>query len=110
MKTMLIVFLLLGFASASQAECLRCNNDLVCTDETRFDAVNKCGQPDHTDATQTTTRKGGKRNADYIVGEKVERLYYNCGEGRLTRILIIKDGKIESITNGQRGSGPVRCD
>ena len=41
---------------------------------------------------------------------KVEKIYYNCGSGRFIKILTIKDGKIIDIDDGDRGSGPVKCD
>ena len=40
----------------------------------------------------------------------MEKMYYNCGAGRFIKILTIEDGKIISIEDGDRGSGPIRCD
>jgi len=110
MQKLLIVFLLLGFASVSRADCLRCGNDVVCPGESRFDVMNKCGPPDYSEETSRSIPRTGMRYDDSYVQERVENLYYNCGDGRFVRILTIRNGKIDSIANGQRGSGSVKCD
>lgn len=41
--------------------------------------------------------------------KKVEKLYYNCGNGRFIWVLTLIDGKVVSIESEGYGSGPTKC-
>jgi hypothetical protein len=79
--------------------------------------VRKCGDPDYeqesgqvtTGQFGTTRQKGNKESGFATSTEKIEKLYYNCGQGRFIRILTFRGGTLISIETGDRGSGGQKC-
>jgi hypothetical protein len=63
-----------------------------------MDVVAACGRADHLEVVsyKTTVRESGP-GIEEAETRKVEKLYYNCGEGRFTRILSITDGELVRI-------------
>lgn len=112
MKKILFVLLIWGISSIAEASCIRCGLDkLVCEGDPKFNVISQCGQPDDIEEVGEDMEGRAGRGGDVdIKKRKVEKLYYNCGDQRFIKILTIKDGKIVNIQNGDRGSGPIRCD
>ncbi|MDH5768643.1 MAG: DUF2845 domain-containing protein [Nitrospirota bacterium] len=110
-KVIVMILFIVGIASIVEAKCLRCALDaMVCEGNTKFDAIKTCGQPDYSEETSVETEGSVRRGGVRLSEQKVEKLCYNCGEKRFVKILTIKNGKIISITDGDWGSGPVKCE
>jgi hypothetical protein len=109
----LLVFigiLLLGFVSIANGDSFRCGNWIISTGDSKMEVISKCGPPDDSetvsvDMTTSETRKG----EPVVIIKKVEKLYYNCGEGRISRLLTFIDGKLVMIENAGYGFGPEKC-
>jgi hypothetical protein len=103
------LFLML-IAISVEAKCIRCGLDkLACEGDSKFAAINACGEPNYSEEVGSDTH-GSVRRGDVDLSErKVEKLYYDCGYGDFVKILTIRNGKIISINDGDRGSGPSRC-
>lgn len=109
-KTLLVLIFVLIFTSMVDAKCMKCSIDaMVCDGDTKFDAITKCGNPDYSEETGTVKEGSVRRGNVGISEQKIEKLFYNCGEKQFSKILTIKGGKIISIKDGDWGSGPVRC-
>lgn len=108
----------------SHAACnLRCpteggGSEIVCEGDGKFETVSKCGEPDFVEDVGyiSAGRFGSIRNGPSSRGAyresvvRVERWYYNCGEGRFVKEVVFKGGKVVSIENlPERGSGPQKC-
>lgn len=102
--------MLFGFVSIANADSFRCGNRLVSTDDTKMDVISKCGPPHDSETVSYDTKgsvsSGGSVN---LRTKKVEKLYYNCGEGSFIRVLTLISGKLVKIENGGYGSGPEKC-
>ncbi len=103
--------LLFCFVSVANGDCFRCGDRGVSTGDSRMDVINKCGAPDDSETVSYDT-KGFVSNGGsiHLKTKKVEKLYYNCGEGRFTRVLTFIDGKLVRIERGGYGSGPAKCE
>ncbi len=123
-RFLLITAVVIAFAAVqSYAACnLRCSTDggseIVCEGDSKFETVKKCGEPDFiVDVGYVSAgRFGSITNAPLSRGEyresvaRVEKWYYNCGEGRFLKEIIFKGGKVVSIESlSERGSGPQKC-
>jgi hypothetical protein len=105
MKGFLVVMLLIVLASPAEATCIRCALDsLVCAGDSKFDLLDQCGGPDLAEGSGT----GFLRN-DELADLNLETLFYNCGEKQFVKIITVRGGRISSIEEGERGSGPTRC-
>jgi hypothetical protein len=104
-----VFFLVLTIVNA-EAKCLRCGTGtLACEGDSKFAAINSCGQPDYSEDIGDDTQGSVRRGDVDLANRKVEKLFYNCGDGDFVKILTIKNGKIVSINDGERGSGRGRC-
>jgi len=91
--------------------------EVACEGDSKYDVIRKCGEPDYSEETQQVIsgefgkeRKDDKtRGAFGAVTEKVETVYYNCGQGRFIKVLVFRSGRLVSIQNGDRGSGEQKC-
>jgi hypothetical protein len=112
MKKVLIFALILCIYSVADASCIRCGLDkLACEGDTKFDVISQCGNPDYSEIVGEDTKVHSSSGSSAKLQERsVEKMYYNCGDGRFIKILTIKDSKIISVEDGDRGSGPIRCD
>lgn len=116
----LVVFLIAG--SARAACNLRCPKDdgsqIVCDGDTKFETIRKCGEPDfieevgfdligsYGEVSNATGVRGARR--EFL--RKVDKWYYDCGEGRFVKEITFKGNEIFSIENtDQRGSGSKKC-
>ncbi len=106
----LIGILILFFYSISDGDSFRCGNRIVSKGDSKIEVVSKCGEPDDLETVSYET-KGSTfwRGTVDVSTKKVEKMYYNCGEGRFIRILTFIDDKLVSIEEGGYGSGPQRC-
>ena len=99
---LLLVVLFLNIPACFAKDCISClavpGSALVCEGATPFDVLNRCGRPDYRDI------------SGVAMAEKVERWYYNCGEGQFGRVVTIKGGRVISIENTSgRGTGEAKC-
>lgn len=106
MRQLIVTLLFVSFpiSSIAFADSMRCKteqgSELVSAGDSKFDVIAKCGPPDYSDVVAIT------RGTSY---EKVEQLYYNCGEGKFIRILTFQGGILIKIKDGARGSGEEKC-
>lgn len=108
-RAIIVIISIFVFTSPVFAKCISCSGNLVCEGDNKFDAISRCGQPDYSEEVRTDTEGSIKRNNVNISEQKVEKLYYNCGSGQFIEILTVKNGKIISIDDGDKGSGSQRC-
>jgi hypothetical protein len=110
-KKALFFVLIFCIYSIADASCIRCALDkLVCEGDSKFDAIDQCGNPDSSEIVGEDAKENISSGSSVKLQERsVEKMYYNCGDGKFIKILTIRDGKIISIDEGNRGSGPVRC-
>lgn len=104
----------------AEADCISCvanpGSVLACEGDSRFDVIAKCGNPDYVEEGEETKigeigpRILGEKSKSFtMITEKVERLYYNCGDGKFIKIVIVRGGKIVAVQDGDRGSGNEKC-
>ncbi len=121
-----IICLIFTFHAAawSEAACMSCVShtgsgytELACEGDSKFDVIRKCGQFDYTEENEeitsggvdTTRRHRESQSFFGAVTERVETAYYNCGQGRLIKVLVFRNGRLVSITDGDIGSGEQKC-
>jgi hypothetical protein len=118
------LFFSLPAAAASEAACMSCLShtgnsytELACEGDSKFDVIRKCGQFDYIEENEAITsggvaetKKHGERQSSFgAVTERVDTAYYDCGQGRLIKVLVFRNGILVSIANGDRGSGEQKC-
>gem|GEM_PF-645957 len=110
---LLALFTLFLFdVAVSEASCIRCVSgglDMVCDGESKFVLIDKCGQPDFSEEVAEETRGSLWKGDVNIITEKVELLYYNCGDGAFIKVIRIKGGRIVSMKDADRGYGRGKC-
>ena len=84
------------FAQARSVKSMRCGTEILRLGASTFELIQKCGDPD---LKETIERRE----------ETSERWTYNCGTGRFIKIITLRRGKVWRIEEGDRGSGPSRC-
>ncbi len=100
-----------GIISSAQASSISCSGGNVYTGDLRMDLINKCGNPDDIEYGYDTTGVTGGNGSFTAQSRSVQKFFYNCGAGRLSRIIILSDGRvIKIITTGNYGSGPNKCE
>ncbi len=111
MKKLLLAFTtisILFLTAIAYADCISCKSgagsSLVCTGDSTFDAIQICGNPDYSESRDEIASVGNT-----VSTAQIETFYYNCGEGIFTKKLIFKNGKLKSIVDGAKGSGPKKC-
>jgi hypothetical protein len=98
--TTLVLYLV---TSMAHADSFRCGSRVVSTGDSKADVVIKCGPPDYSEVTSIEVTDRG--------AVKIETFYYNCGDGRFTRILTFRGSRLVGIgSTGNYGSGPQRCE
>jgi hypothetical protein len=123
---LLIICLLVTVSAvkAAEAACMSCIShtgsgytELACEGDSKYDVIRKCGQFDYIEENEeitsggadTTKRRGERQSIFGAVTERVETAYYDCGQGRFVKILVFRNGKLVSVTDGDRGSGAQKC-
>lgn len=119
----IILFLLAG-SFCVEAACMSCISktgnsytELACEGDSKFDVIRKCGKPDYEEeSSQVTTgqfgsarQKGSKQGGFSSSTEMIDKLYFNCGQGRFIKILTFRGGALVTIEEGDRGTGEQRC-
>ena len=84
------------FAQARWVKSMRCGTEIVRLGATTYELIQKCGEPDLKETIEARE-------------ETSERWTYNCGTGRFIKVITIRGGKVRRIEEGDRGSGPSRC-
>jgi len=84
------------------ADSFSCEGGIISTDDKSFDVVAKCGRPDFEDSHQEESfqRLDSSGQRVYI---KVEEWTYNLGPNQLTRIVVLKNGRVSEIRTGSYG-------
>jgi hypothetical protein len=102
--------MLLVFVSIANGDSFRCGNRVVSTGDSKMEVLSKCGPPDDSETVSYDTTGSVSRGGNIAMStKKVDKLYYNCGDGRFIRVLTLIDGKLVTIENGAYGSGPPKC-
>lgn len=127
MKTLLLIgIFIITFLclpnGAFAGDSYRCGNSLVTTNDTIAEVIAKCGPPfDHRVSSQEVSGTYGGVSSGYRQGyrtyqgtytgvvKNIDALTYNCGEGTIIHILTFRDGKLQEIRTGGRGSGENHC-
>lgn len=108
-----VFILLFAFVSVVVGDSFRCGNKIVSTGDLKMEVLSKCGPPDDSEIVSYDTKgsvsKSPSSKTFSASTKKVEKLYYNCGNGRFIRVLTLIDGKVESIESEGYGSGPTKC-
>ncbi|MDY6820813.1 MAG: DUF2845 domain-containing protein [Deferribacterota bacterium] len=107
-------FLLFTILSVAVGDSFRCGNQVVSTGDLKMEVLSKCGPPDDSeivsyDTTGSVSKSTSKSKTFSATTKKVEKLYYNCGNGKFIRVLTLIDGKVVSIENDGYGTGPQKC-
>ena len=109
--SLLIVVLAAVFTTSAQANgptALRCGVDFVKLGDSKFSALQKCGEPVATDSfcsaalVQTTRYSNGAAVLTNGACESVEEWTYNPGYGQFMTTLRFASGRLVSITYGDR--------
>jgi Protein of unknown function (DUF2845) len=92
---------------ASDAQTLRCKNDLVSVGETKASVILKCGEPAFRDAfcqaPNTANANGlGTRPRPDLPCVNVEELTYKPGYGQRVTTLRFEENRLKSIAYGDR--------
>jgi hypothetical protein len=102
---------------------MRCDSGtkLVQKGSSKMDVLTKCGQPDLTESSGADTFGRFQSNTQYGPGDSntggtfraetlfVEKWHYNCGESRWNKTLVFVNGILQSIHDGDKGTGPNKC-
>jgi hypothetical protein len=91
--------------------------ELACEGDSKFDVIRKCGKPDYEEESGSvssgefgaTRQKGIKQGGFSSSTEKIEKVYFNCGQGRFVKVLSFRGGTLITIEEGDRGSGEQKC-
>jgi hypothetical protein len=117
-------FVTVSVVKAAEAACMSCIShtgssytEVACEGDSKYDVIRKCGQFDYTEENEeitsggvdTASKHGQSQSTFGSITERVETAYYNCGQGRFIKILVFRNGKVVSITDGDRGSGLQKC-
>ena len=119
-----IFFCFLVWSISAEAACMSCISktgnsytELACEGDSKFNVIRKCGKPDYEEeSSQVTTgqfgstrQKGSKEGGFSSSTERIDKLYFNCGQGRFIKILTFRGGALVTIEEGDRGSGEQKC-
>ena len=99
MRVVLATLLLLGFASAAQADTMSCGERLVFTGDNTAGVAIKCGAPtfqEHRDDT-----RGADGNSTTV---SIDTWTYNFGPQSFIRTLTFVNGTLKSIATGDYGN------
>ena len=91
-----LLVVIFSFAQARSVKSMRCGTEILRLGASTFELIQKCGEPDLKETIEARE-------------ETSERWTYNCGTGRFIKVLTIRRGKVSRIEEGDRGSGPHRC-
>ena len=97
-------------ASPSQAQSMRCKNDLASVGEGKAAVLQKCGEPVHRESfckpvaqTQAPTpAPGGTTIVNVTPCETVDEWTYNPGRGQFMTTLRFESGRLAAISYGDR--------
>jgi hypothetical protein len=85
------------------ADSFSCGGGIISTDDRSSDVVAKCGYPDFRDSHQEEVVQRLDRDTKQKVYITVEEWTYNLGPNQLTRIVILKNGRVAEIKTGNYG-------
>lgn len=96
MKRILILFLLMGFLTVTNAFAFRCGGEIVSKGESVATLMARCGRPDYK---EYASEKHNNR------WKSVQRWYYNCGSNDFIYKLTVIDSIVVAEDIIGRGSG-----
>lgn len=95
-------------ATHSQAQSMRCKNDLANVGEGKASVLQKCGEPVHREsfckpvAQTPTPAPGGTTIVNVTPCETVDEWTYNPGRGQFMTTLRFESGRLAAISYGDR--------
>jgi len=102
--------LLLPAPASEAASSMRCGTELVQLGDSKLDVLSSCGEPALEESSELVTK--GIDDGAFVntVTFARDRWHYQCGWGRLDKVLVFEGGVLVDIEVGsRRGSGPRRC-
>jgi hypothetical protein len=114
---LVVSFVFVFSVDSVRAACMSCtsmtgrsSSELACDGDSKFEVFTKCGEPDFTEEAEEIKSGVIGPGGFSAVKERVERLYYNCGQGRFIKVLIFRNGRLVEIQDDGRGYGEKqRC-
>lgn len=99
--TKLICFFVGMHSNFGLADSLRCGTQLVQLGETKSEVISKCGQPESTDSFCRNEYFQGKFGTE-VICRHVDLWIFNHGAGTFLMKVKFEEGKLTSITSGNR--------
>jgi hypothetical protein len=85
------------------ADSFDCQGGIISIDDRSSDVVAKCGSPDFQDSHQEEIVQKLDADTKQKVYITVEEWTYNLGPNQLTRIVVLKNGRVDEIRTGNYG-------
>jgi hypothetical protein len=83
-------------------EGMRCEAGLLEEGDTTVTVLQKCGEPTTRDGAGLVAETPGPASRSVLTESPIEQWVYSAGKGSLLKIVVLRDGRIESIENGPR--------
>ena len=99
----LFALMLTLFLFDAYADSFSCEGGIISTDDRSSDVIAKCGSPDFRDSHQEEVIQRIDRDTKQKVYITVEEWTYNLGPNQLTRIVVLKNGRVAEIKTGNYG-------
>jgi hypothetical protein len=91
------LFVLLTFGIAEAGNCIRCEGQIACVGDSKFDLIKKCGQPAYSERVSTETEGSVSGGSVNLSEQDVEKFYYTFGGLIMDKIVTIRNGKIVEV-------------
>jgi hypothetical protein len=85
------------------ADTLSCSEGIISTDDRSIDVLAKCGPPDFKQSHLEEVTERIDSNTKQKVFITVEEWTYNLGPNQFIRIVILKNGRVSEIQDGDYG-------
>jgi len=85
------------------AIALDCSGGIISAGDSRFDLLKKCGEPDFKDSHDEEFFESFSRGVGRKIIITVEEWTYNFGPSQFMRIVVLKNGKVADIREGNYG-------
>ncbi len=87
----------------AHADSFSCEGGIVSTDDRSSDVMAKCGSPDFRDSHQEEVVQRLDQDTKQKLYITVDEWTYNLGPNQLTRIVVLKNGRVAEIRTGSYG-------
>ena len=88
----------------AHADSFSCEGGIISTDDRSTEVISKCGKPDFKNSHEEAVSQRIDRDTKQTTYITVEEWTYDLGPNQLTRIIILKNGKITEIQTGSYGT------